>query len=109
MQHARQVYAIWCCLTEQGQPFQVLSLLDMNIVKSRWLNAFVETWTPGTTKSYLGSLVSFLKFLLTQETDAPRDLALSCIENIRSIMGALRKRSLERRSQVNADTVGKWI
>ena len=72
VQHARHVYSIWCALTEQKQPFQILSLLDVNLVKTRWLNGFVETWTPRTTKSYLGSLFFFPEISVDARNGCPK-------------------------------------
>ena len=92
-----------------GDPFKVEDMLNSDAIKTRWMAAFVNTWTPGKVKSYLGSLLAFYRYLITQAMVASNDVLITMMEKVKEWTRGLRKRSQIRRSQIAADSVSKCI
>jgi hypothetical protein len=75
-QHVRQVRTIWKEV-HIGPELKLKDLLSDQRVKEMWLQPFLQTCSPGTAKSYLGSLRLFFNFTMATH----RNEALSRTNN----------------------------
>lgn len=99
---------VWNVLRAISRTLEVDAFLDVEAVKTRWLTPFLKQHQPGTVKSYIGSVVLFLEFLLARRLIDKRTEATGAIAELRRVGKVMRKRSLLRRVEIETEDLGRF-
>ncbi|CAC5404087.1 unnamed protein product [Mytilus coruscus] len=104
-QHARQVLAVWIFMSP------TLSLDELYNVEQlhAWLQQFLEEKSPGTARSYLSSVTSFVEFLMIQGLVKGMNAASRFKENIKLLSRSLAKPLKRRKTEIEAEDLATMI
>lgn len=107
-QHDRQVFTI---LTEvrRGNLYEISDLLDPQHAKASWVEDFVQTVAPGTTKSYLGSLVLLLEYTIASRKCEGVPRAEAAISELKRMQSRMRRKILQRRTVIETKAMGEFF
>lgn len=80
-------------------------LFKVEDVKEKWVGPSLEKFKPGTVRSYCGSVVLFLEFIIVKGlVDQQGDIA-AVITQYRHISKTLRRKCQRRRTEIEAEAL----
>jgi len=105
-QHAHQVFTIFHMIGD-GQKIQ--DLFSEDLIRTMWMNKWLEIRQPGTIRSYLSSLNLFYEFCIMTGTEKNRESGIYAVQQSMKVYSkALRKRLCTRRTVVETEEIGMY-
>ena len=109
MQHVNQVFKIWNALRDPDSEYSIDLLLNMDLLKEKWMTTFMANYQPGTTKSYLHSLVVFLEFVVSKKLFTDQSHVNNVIAALQRLSKRLRRKVDMRRTEVDVQDMSKCL
>ena len=105
-QHAQQVFTIFHMI---GDGQKIEDLYSEDLIRTMWMNKWLEIRQPGTIRSYLSSLNLFYEFSIMTGKEKNRESGIYAVQQSMKVYSkALRKRVCIRRTVVETEEIGMY-
>ena len=105
-QHGHQVFTIFQMI---GDGEQIHDLFSEELIRTRWLDIWMNIRQPGTIRSYLSSLNLFFEYCIMSGIEKERRSDIYAVQQSMKVYSkALRKRVYTRRTVVETHEIGMY-